>query len=215
MNENGLQAIKTLEEQLEALKKEQAEAEKIYRGRMQLGALNHDPASVQELAQTILDRKMQIEDLEAQISQNNEQRKENVYEQEQKPKGNNDEKSLIVYNGRNPILRWMQKIINKLEEKIQKLDERSKMTPQERINAMVKKEMDHVKGMQHDEYQTIANMDFSKKEQPKTAHQLFVDKLSGNGAYQTFRSNSQIGNTQNMEKSTDIEKTIPKDIDAR
>ena len=67
MNEYGLQDAKTLKEQLEALKQEQAEAEKIYRGRMQLGALNHDPASVQVLAQTILDRKIQIEELENQI----------------------------------------------------------------------------------------------------------------------------------------------------
>ena len=65
MEQNGLQ--KSLVEQLDALKKEQAEAERIYRGRVEMGALNSDPASVQVLAQTILDRKMKIEDIEAQI----------------------------------------------------------------------------------------------------------------------------------------------------
>lgn len=65
MNENGLQETKTFEKQQEELKQEQNEAEKTYRGGMQLGTLNHDPTSVQELAQTILEGKMQIEDLEA------------------------------------------------------------------------------------------------------------------------------------------------------
>ena len=51
-----------MKEQLEQSKKEQKEAEQIYRGRMQLGALFNGPDSVQVLVQAILDRKMQIEE---------------------------------------------------------------------------------------------------------------------------------------------------------
>ena len=61
MENTGIQEYKTLEEQLEELKREQAESERIYRGRMELGALTHEPESLKGLAQTIMERKIKID----------------------------------------------------------------------------------------------------------------------------------------------------------
>lgn len=200
MNENGIQQYTTLEEQLENLKREQAEAERIYRGRMEMGSLAQDPASIQQLAQAILERKMKIDDLEAQIAQTKEESREKdepqEYEQEynaDNERENNEEKSVTVYEGRNPILRWMQKIINKLEEKIQKSESRSKRDPMDGYREMFEKEMGDVKEMQYDEYQRMASMNDTKVQSPKgkTAHQIFVEKISGNGAYHTYGSNAK------------------------
>ena len=79
MSENGLQ--KSLQEQLEQLKVKQAEAEQIYRKRIEMGALTYDPQSVQVLAQTILDRKIQIENLETQIAPKEQTEKDNYANQ--------------------------------------------------------------------------------------------------------------------------------------
>ena len=46
MESTEIKGNKTLEEQLEELKEEQVQAEKIYRKRMELGALAHDPESL-------------------------------------------------------------------------------------------------------------------------------------------------------------------------
>ena len=46
MNNTGLQ--RSLEEQLENLKRQQSEAERIYRGRMELGLLTRDPDAKNE-----------------------------------------------------------------------------------------------------------------------------------------------------------------------
>ena len=81
MEQNGLQG--NLTKQLENLKKEQYKAEQIYIKRIKMGALRSDPESVKILAQTILDRKNKIEEIEAQITpreediQNDEAKKEN------------------------------------------------------------------------------------------------------------------------------------------
>lgn len=155
MNENGVQKPKTLQEKLEELKLEQAEAERIYRGRMQLGALNHDPASVQVLAQTILDRKMQIEELEAQIAQNEQPTKEEVEEKEQ-PR---EETALTEYHN-NPILNWLQRQINKLEKVIERLEQMSSKKDRGMPKAP--------KGLRNkwEQYQDIVDTDFSKNNQP-------------------------------------------------
>ena len=155
MNEYGVQKPKTLQEQLEALKLEQAEAERIYRGRMQLGALNHDPASVQVLAQTILDRKMQIEELEAQIAQSEQPTKEEVEEKEQ-PR---EETALVEYYN-NPILNWLQRQINKLERVIERLEQISSKKDREIPKAP--------KGLRTkwEQYQDIVDTDFSKHNEP-------------------------------------------------
>ena len=54
-----------------------------------------------------------------------------------------------------------------------------------------------------DEYQNIIDTNFSQERQEtqqKTAHQLFVEKISGNGAYHTFGKNAQ-----NMEQPKTME----------
>ena len=172
MNENETQGSKTLNEQLELLKQEQVEAERIYHERMQMGTLAHNPSAVQELAETILERKMQI-----------------------------DSKALTVYNGKNPVLKWLQKMMNKLEEKLQNMEKISKMSPLDKNRAMFEKEMENVKGMKDDEYNIVANMKSSKIQESKikSAHQQFVDQLSGNGLYHTFGTNAK-----NMEGAKNI-----------
>lgn len=212
MNGNGLQEVKTLEEQLEALKQEQAEAERIYRGRMQLGALNHDPASVQVLAQTILDRKMQIEDLEAQIARTKQPVQE-IDEKEENKEYYNRETALTEYH-QNPILNWLQKVINKLDQVSAKLDQ-SIENAKRRINRdpSMMKEPKAPKGLRNkwEQYQDVVDMDFSKHgQEQKSAHQLFVDKLSGNGAYHTFKSNGQ-----NLEEQTNNIPEINKNISSQ
>lgn len=200
MNQNGIQEPKTLEEQLDILKQEQVEAEKIYRGRMQMGALSHDSASVQELAQTILERKMKIEDLESQIVKETEELgKEQKFSTD---KDRKDSKALTVYNGKNPVLKWIQKMVNKLEEKMQKLDKIKKMGPLDRNKEMFEKEMKHVNEMQYNEYDIVANMKIPERQETKVknAHQRFIDQISGNGAYHTFGPNAK-----NLESSITME----------
>lgn len=190
MNENGIQQNTILEE-LEKLKKEQAEAERIYRGRMQLGGLNHDPASIQQLSQTILERKSRIDDLEAQIAQSKDSSRNQKYEQNfnstNKRSSENEQHALTAYTGRNLIVGWLQKIINKIEQKIQKLDERSNRNPMDWYKEKFEEEMAYLNDKKYEEYKTMAEMDNSSKE--KTTHQIFVDKISGNGAYHTYGPN--------------------------
>lgn len=213
MESTGIQEYKTLEEQLEELKEEQVQAEKIYRKRMELGALAHDPESLKGLAQTIMERKMKIDDLESQIAMQN---SSNDYKLEQEEKTeNNEEKGLtVLYEGRNPILRFLQKIMNKLEEKIQQLEERSKRDPMDWYKQKFEQEMEELNVRKYSEYERMANSDFSKSTKSpevKTAHQLFVDKISGNGAYHTFGKNAQDLGIQ-AKTSQEINKNIQKQI---
>lgn len=209
MESTGIQEYKTLEEQLEELKREQAESERIYRGRMELGALTHDPESLKGLAQTIMERKIKIDDLEAQISRENPST--NYIEQEE-PREEIEEKGLTVqYNGRNPILRFLQKIMNKLESKIQQLDERSKRDPMDWYKEKFEQEMQELNSKKYSEYERMANSNFSKSQEVKTAHQLFVDKISGNGAYHTFGKNAQNLGVQ-AQTSQEINQNIQKQI---
>lgn len=209
MESTGIQEYKTLEEQLEELKREQAESERIYRGRMELGALTHDPESLKGLAQTIMERKIKIDDLEAQISRENPST--NYIEQEE-PREEVEEKGLTVqYNGRNPILRFLQKIMNKLESKIQQLDERSKRDPMDWYKEKFEQEMQELNSKKYSEYERMANSNFSKSQEVKTAHQLFVDKISGNGAYHTFGKNAQNLGVQ-AQTSQEINQNIQKQI---
>lgn len=184
--ENGIQQHTTLEEQLEKLKKEQAEAEETYRGRIKFGDLNHNPASIQQLAQTILERKRKIDDLEAQIAQLKDTSRETDMNRDSssfnKQIGENEQQAMTVYTGRNPILRWVQKIIDKIEQRIQKIDERSNKNPMDRYKENFDQEMEYLKNNQHEEYNTMAKMKNVKK---PTAHQRFEDEISGNGAYRT------------------------------
>ena len=55
-------------------------------------------------------------------------------------------------------------------------------------------EMEELNSRKYSEYERMANSDFSqsrKSPEVKTAHQLFVDKISGNGAYHTYGKNAQ------------------------
>lgn len=116
-----------LREQLERLTKKQEEAEKIYKLRVQMGDLSHNQENIKELAQTILDRKIQIDDLKVKIEE-----KENIEDKNKNYEtSNKDKKEMIVYKKENIILRWLQGIIDKVEQKIQQLDTRSKQDPME------------------------------------------------------------------------------------
>lgn len=210
MENTGIQEYKTLEEQLEELKREQAESERIYRGRMELGALTYAPESLKGLAQTIMERKIKIDDLEAQIARENPSTNYNIEQEE--PREDVEEKGLTVqYNGRNPILRFLQKIMNKLESKIQQLDARSKRDPMDWYKEKFEQEMQEVNSKKYSEYERVANSDFSKSPEVKTAHQLFVDKISGNGAYHTFGKNAQDLGIQ-AKTSQEINQNIQKQI---
>lgn len=210
MEDTGIQEYKTLEEQLEELKREQAESERIYRGRMELGALTHDSESLKGLAQTIMERKIKIDDLEAQIARENPSTNYNIEQEE--PREDVEEKGLTVqYNGRNPILRFLQKIMNKLESKIQQLDARSKRDPMDWYKEKFEQEMQEVNSKKYSEYERVSNSDFSKSPEVKTAHQLFVDKISGNGAYHTFGKNAQDLGIQ-AKTSQEINQNIQKQI---
>lgn len=195
MNENGIQ--KSLEEQLESLKIEQQQAEQIYKRRMEMGALSHDPESVQVLAQTILDRKIKIEELEAQISPKDQEIEDTIQNSEQQEE---NQKSLVEYH-KNPIIRWMQKLLIKMEQ----VSERMEQKRVARENRVLEPKIYQDK---YQEYQQIIDTDFSKSGQAKTEktpHQLFVEKISGNGAYHTYGKNAQSMETsktiENLEKS--------------
>ena len=185
MEQNGLQ--KSLVEQLDALKKEQAEAERIYRGRVEMGALNSDPASVQVLAQTILDRKMKIEDIEAQIKPREQDTQDYEKEEESNVQPEYQETSLTEYN-RNTIINWLQRMVAKMEQFSERLEQKIVM----RKNRMPTEPK--IAKTKWEEYQDIIDTDFSKEVQgvqQKTEHQIFVDKISGNGAYHTYGKNAQ------------------------
>ena len=199
MNENGIQ--KSLEEQLEQLKAEQQQAEQIYKRRIEMGALTHDPASVQVLAQTILDRKMKIEELETQIAPKEQDIEDDYREEQSSNMREYQETSLTEYH-RNPIINWLQKIVNKMEKFSEKLEQKRIMRENGRI---VEPKVAKTK---YEEYQDIIDTDFSTRKQgtqEKTAHQLFVEKISGNGAYHTYGKNAQSIESsrtiENLEKS--------------
>lgn len=213
--ENGIQQHTTLEEQLEKLKKEQAEAEETYRGRIKFGDLNHNPASIQQLAQTILERKSKIDDLEAQIAQSKDTSRETDTNRDSssfnKQIGENEQQAMTVYTGRNPILRWVQKIIDKIEQRIQKIDERSNKNPMDRYKEKnFEQEMEYLKKNQNEEYNTMAQMKNVKKPTAQTAHQRFEDKISGNGAYRTNGLNYK-----KQEPEIDTEKYIQETIESK
>ena len=197
ISENGIRNPETLEEKLENLKKQQAEAERIYKGRMELGLLNSDPAAIQELAQTILDRKAQIEELEAQIEKTKpEEDKESKQEDIQESK-----ETAITHYNRNPIARWVQKIVNKIEQMQEKLEQKRIMREKGRVNEP------KIGKTKEQEYKEVIDTDFSEKNeaQSKTSHQLFVEKTSANGTYHTYGKNAQSMSTsetiENTEKS--------------
>ena len=199
MNENGIQ--KSLEEQLEQLKAEQQQAEQIYKRRIEMGALTHDPASVQVLAQTILDRKIKIEELETQIAPKEQDIEDDYREEQSSNMQEYQETSLTEYH-RNPIINWLQKMVNKMEKFSEKLEQKRIMRENGRI---VEPKVAKTK---YEEYQDIIDTDFSTRKQgtqEKTAHQLFVEKISGNGAYHTYGKNAQSIESsrtiENLEKS--------------
>ena len=156
---------------------------------------------------------MKIDELESQIAMQN---SSNDYESEQEEKTeNNEEKGLtVLYEGRNPILRFLQKIMNKLEEKIQQLEERGKRDPMDWYKQKFEQEMEELNERKYSEYERMANSDFSKSTKSpevKNAHQLFVDKISGNGAYHTYGKNAQNSGVQ-TKTSPEINQNIQKQI---
>lgn len=141
MNED----LNNLKQQLQNLKKEQNEAEKIYNKRIQLGELNTNPANVQTLAQAILDRKTQIENLESQIDEINKNHQGRVKKDTQA----NQENSMVEYK-KNPIVSWFQRVGMKMQELSTKL--------KDYLNATIK--VDAPKTYEP-KYQNMVDMDFS------------------------------------------------------
>lgn len=206
MNENGIQI--SLEEQLEQLKAEQEQAEQIYKRRMEMGTLSHDPASVQVLAQTILERKLKIDEIQAQISPREQDKDDIVQNYEEQE---NNQNSLVEYH-RNPIIRWMQKMLIKMEQ----VSERMEQKRMARENHVLEPKVYQDK---YQEYQEIIDTDFSKSGQAKagkTTHQLFVEKISGNGAYHTYGKNAQtMEQSRIMENSEKAVSQVYKDDNQR
>lgn len=155
MQEKEIQ--KSLEEQLEILKKQQEEAEKMYKGRMEMGLLASDPAALQELAKTITERQQRINKLEYQISQKGEiveeqqEGTQTFEENEQQPQ----EMALTEYSNRNPIINWLQRAVNKLEQWIQKSEQKRDYRKGNRLPTEPK-----IARTKMDEYQDIIDTDF-------------------------------------------------------
>ena len=198
MEQNGLQG--NLTKQLETLKKEQDEAEQIYKKRIEMGALRSDPESVQILAQTILDRKNKIEEIEAQITPREEDIQNDEAEKENNAQPKNQETSLTEYH-RNPIINWLQRMINKVGEISNRLEQfietRKNGRPTE----------PKIYERKWEKYQNIIDTDFStqgngKKEKREKGnnknqnHKIFVNKISGNGQYNTYGNNAIVRETQ-------------------
>ena len=193
MEQNGLQG--NLTKQLENLKKEQYKAEQIYIKRIKMGALRSDPESVQILAQTILDRKNKIEEIEAQITPREEDIQNDEAKKENNAQPKNQETSLTEYH-RNPIINWLQRMINKVGEISNRLEQfietRKNGRPTE----------PKIYETKWEEYQNIIDTDFStqgngKKEKGEKGnnknenHKIFVNEISGNGQYNTYGNNAQ------------------------
>lgn len=104
----------TQQEEIEKQQKELAELEKIYNDRIKLGVEHIKDEDTQGLVQTILDKKKQIEDLKSQID---------IIEPSEE---NKQETSLIKYH-KNPLFKWLQKMVIKIQNKIEKIDEKEAM----------------------------------------------------------------------------------------
>jgi len=141
--------LEAMKEQLEILMREQDGAKRIYQGRIQMGGLIHDSESVRILAQMILERQRQIDELEGQIAKAEELFQENKAQSEEV-----QQTALIEYS-HNPILRWFQRHLNKIEKLITKLEQSS--SKKYRAKPKILEEFDEMEA-----YRTIANMDFSE-----------------------------------------------------
>ena len=197
MNENSL------DERLKQLKEEQAQAKEIYRKRKDLGLLDKEPQSIQDLAQAILDREEQIADIQSQIHQNDKQDSDirEYFENEQETQ----ETSLIQYS-RNPVLRWLEKIINKLEKISQKIDQDI-----ERLNNKKKMSPRDFDDLQ--EYRDIVNIDFSKnykqQNQSKKSWELDPEQVKEQRMLQVEiaqKYNERRQGVQTTERGQDISK---------
>lgn len=197
MNENSL------DERLKQLKEEQAQAKEIYRKRKDLGLLDKEPQSIQDLAQAILDREGQIADIQSQIHQNDKQDSDirEYFENEQETQ----ETSLIQYS-RNPVLRWLEKIINKLEKISQKIDQDI-----ERLNNKKKMSPRDFDDLQ--EYRDIVNIDFSKnykqQNQSKKSWELDAEQVKEQRMLQVEiaqKYNERRQGVQTTERGQDISK---------
>ena len=105
-------------------------------------------------------------------------------------------------------------IVKKIEEKIQQLEERGKRDPMDWYKQKFEQEMEELNARKYSEYERMANSDFSKSTKSpevKNAHQLFVDKISGNGAYHTYGKNAQNSGVQ-TKSSPEINQNIQKQI---
>lgn len=112
-------------------------------------------------------------------------------------------------------MRFIQKIINKLEVKVQQYDNERKRDPMDWYNQKFEQEMDELNTRKYSEYERIAKLDFDKSEKStvaKAQRQLFLDKLSGNGAYQTFKKDSKNLSVQSKSQQ-DVKKIMKKEIE--
>ncbi len=201
MVENGIQ--KSLEEQLSQLETEQKQAEQIYKQRIELGLLNTDPASLQVLAQTILDRKLKIDELRVQLAPNRNNNENSISEEQNEVQ---EETALVEYH-KNPIIRFLQKIVHKMENFSERLEQKNTIRNNGRGIGP------KIKSTKWEEYQEMVDTSFSREKKgmeskgQNNEHQAFVDKLSGNGAYSTYKAKSDNEEKIEPKSKQDIQKT--------
>lgn len=185
----------TQQEEIEKQQKELAELERIYNDRIKLGVEHIKDEDTQGLAQTILDKKKQIEDLKSQI--------DIIETSEQNNEENKQETSLIKYH-KNPLFKWLQKMVIKIQNKIEKIDEKEAMR---RNRKMAGPKFHQTKT---EEYQETIDLDSSKNGLSEKIQQKTWD-LSPKQQSQYRKEQVQIAKKyeEKSEKSTNLNRNVP------
>lgn len=182
----------TQQEEIEKQQKELAELERIYNDRIKLGVEHIKDEDTQGLAQTILDKKKQIEDLKSQI--------DIIETSEQNNEENKQETSLIKYH-KNPLFNWLRKMVIKIQNKI---DEKEAMR---RNRKMAGPKFHQTKT---EEYQETIDLDSSKNGLSEKIQQKTWD-LSPKQQSQCRKEQIQIAKKyeEKSEKSTNLNRNVP------
>lgn len=185
----------TQQEKIEKQQKELAELERIYNDRIKLGVEHIKDEDTQGLFQTILDKKKQIEDLKSQI--------DIIEPSEQNNEENKQETSLIKYH-KNPLFNWLQKMVIKIQNKIEKIDEKEAMR---RNRKMAGPKFHQTKT---EEYQEAIDLNSSKNGLSEKIQQKTWD-LSPKQQSQCRKEQVQIAKKyeEKSEKSTNLNRNVP------
>lgn len=192
---NEIKNYLTQQEEIEKQQKELAELERIYNDRIKLGVEHIKDEDTQGLAQTILDKKKQIEYLKSQI--------DIIEPSEQNNEENKQETSLIKYH-KNPLFNWLQKMVIKIQNKIEKIDEKEAMR---RNRKMAGPKFHQTKT---EEYQEAIDLDSSKNGLSEKIQQKTWD-LSPKQQSQCRKEQVQIAKKyeEKGEKSTKLNRNVP------